>query len=63
MHPPATLRNQQIIAVLVTLSKGESGRFLNTVDKIKGSSGQLGLSKANEAIGPNDPEHPVKAFI
>ena len=47
---------------LDTLSYGKSGRFLDTIDKIKGSSGQLGL-KPNELIGSNDPEHPVEIFI
>ena len=48
---------------LDALSKGESGRFLDTVDKIKGSSGQLTLLESNKLIGPNDPEHPIETFI
>ena len=48
---------------LDALSKGENGRFLDTIDKIKGSSGQLGLLGSIGPISPNDLEHPIETLI
>ena len=48
--------------VLDTLSCGKSGIFPATVDKTKGSSGQLGRSSLSALLSSNDPEHPTETF-
>ena len=48
---------------LDTLSKGENGRFLDTVDKIEGSGWQFGPSSRSSRIRPEAPYRNIEIDV